>query len=192
MTGTLNRVLLALSGLVLLVLGGSVFAIGLGAKPPSWWIHDGKKDVLLSTADRQRWHDEGWWWWVVIAVLAVCLLLALGWLASALRRRRLSELLVDSHDDESARLRGRALEQAMEAEVGAYEGVGRAKVSLTGRRQSPKARVRLRLEPHAVPADLLERFSTEALAHARRSAGLGELPAEVRLRTVGHRAERVN
>ena len=55
-----NRVLLGLAGLLLVVAGGSVLAVGLGLEPPSWWIHDGRRDVLLSDADRTRWRDEGW------------------------------------------------------------------------------------------------------------------------------------
>ncbi|QKW05774.1 alkaline shock response membrane anchor protein AmaP [Streptomyces sp. NA04227] len=191
MTGTLNRLLLALVGLILLALGGSVLAVGLGADPPSWWIHGSEKDVLLSEAERHRWHDEGWWWWVVIGILALLLLFALGWLASTLRTRRLSDLLVDTRDDDSALLRGRALEDALAGEVGQYDSVAGAKVSLTGHRDTPRARIRLRLEPQAVPAETLHRVSTEALSNARRSAGLKNLPAEVRLRTVSHRAERV-
>jgi hypothetical protein len=67
-----NRVLLGLAGLLLVVFGGSVLAVGLGVNPPSWWIHDGRHDVLLSDADRRtRWRDDGWWWPTVIAVLAV-------------------------------------------------------------------------------------------------------------------------
>ena len=50
MLRTVNRLLLGLVGLVLLVVGGAVLAVGLGLKPPSWWIHDGRHDVLLSDA----------------------------------------------------------------------------------------------------------------------------------------------
>ncbi len=81
-----NRVLLGVVGLALVVLGGSVLAIGLGVRSPSWWIHDGPHDVLLSDAERTRWRDQGWWWPAVIAGLAVLVLLALWWLAAVLRR----------------------------------------------------------------------------------------------------------
>lgn len=100
MRSTVNRVLLALAGLLLTVVGGAVLAVGLGASLPSWWPWDGKNDVLLSTADRGRWRDEGWWWPVVIAVLAVLVVLALWWFLAQLRRGRLAELLVDSGDGE--------------------------------------------------------------------------------------------
>jgi hypothetical protein len=188
---TVNRLLLGLAGLVLVVVGGAVLATGLGLSVPSWWPYDGKSDVLLSDAERGRWRDEGWWWPVVIAVLAVLVVLALWWLLAQLRRARLAEVLVDSGDGEGALLRGRALESVLAGEAGALDGVERAQVVLTGRRTAPRARVRLLMEPHAAPGQALRGLADEALAHARSSAGLDELPAEVRLKAVKHRAERV-
>jgi hypothetical protein len=187
-----NRVLVGLVGLLLVVGGGSVLAVGLGLDPPSWWVHDGQRDVLLSDADRTRWRDEGWWWPTVIAVLAVTVLLALWWLTAVLRRRRLAEVLVDTGDGEGALLRGRALEGVLAGEAGAQDGVQHAQVALTGKRSTPQARVHLLLEPHVDPGDALHGLTTQALAHARDSAGLAALPAEVRLRGVKHRAERVS
>ena len=157
-----NRVLLGLAGLVLVVLGGSVLAVGTGRAPaPSWWPHDGRHDVLLSDADRTRWRDAGWWWPTVIAVLAVLVLLALWWLTAVLRRHRLAEVLVDTGDGEGALLRGRALEGVLaSARRPSLDGVDRAHVRLTGRRNAPEARVRLLLEPHVDPGDALRRLTT--------------------------------
>ncbi|NUK94960.1 alkaline shock response membrane anchor protein AmaP [Streptomyces lunaelactis] len=192
MLRVVNRVLLGLAGLVLLCAGGAVLAAGTGLSVPSWWPYDGRDDVLLSRADRYRWRDEGWWWPVVIAVLAVLVLLAVWWLLAQLRRARLAEILVDSGDGEGALLRGRALEGVLEGEVESLEGVARARVSLTGRRSTPEARVGLLLEPFAAPGEGLTRLTDEALAHARDSAGLASLPAEVRLRAAKHGARRVS
>ncbi|WP_455355813.1 alkaline shock response membrane anchor protein AmaP [Streptomyces sp. SYSU K217416] len=188
---TVNRVLLGLVGLVLIVTGGAVLAAGLGLRVPSWWPFDGRDDVLLSRADRYRWRDEGWWWPVVLAVLALCVLLALWWLLAQFRRARLDGVLVDSGDDEGALLRGRALEGVVASEAEAMDGVARAHVRLSGRRDAPTTRVNLLLEPHAAPAEALAGLTDEALAHARESAGLAALPSEVRLQAVKHRAERV-
>ncbi|MGC5035900.1 MULTISPECIES: alkaline shock response membrane anchor protein AmaP [unclassified Streptomyces] len=187
-----NRVVLGVVGLVLLVLGGSVLAAGLGVSLPSWWIHDSERDVLLSDAERTRWRDSGWWWPVVIAALAVLLLLALWWLVAVLRRRRLAEVLVDTGDGEGALLRGRALEQVLTEEAARIDGVDRSRAHLRGRRTAPEAHVRLALEPHVAPGTALDEFTTGALTHARTSAGLASLPAEVRLRGVKHGAERVS
>ncbi|MEW2070257.1 alkaline shock response membrane anchor protein AmaP [Streptomyces sp. NPDC007346] len=192
MRSTVNRILLALAGLLLIALGGSALAAGLGASLPSWWPWDGKNDVLLSAADRGRWRDEGWWWPTVIAVLAVLVVLALWWFLAQLRRGRLAEVLVDSGDGEGARVRGRALEGVLADEAGEVDGVARAQAALTGRRTEPRARIRLTMEPHAAPGRALKAVADGALAHTRESAGLDELPAEVRLRAVKHRAERVS
>ncbi|MFD5699048.1 alkaline shock response membrane anchor protein AmaP [Streptomyces lasiicapitis] len=192
MLRTLNRVLLGLAGLALVLVGGSVLAVGLGVEPPSWWVHDSRDDVLLSDADRARWRDDGWWWPTVIAVLAVLVLLALWWLTAQLRRRRLAEVLVETGDGEGALLRGRAMENVLAGEASALDGVERARVRLTGRRNAPEARVGLLLAAEAVPAEALRGTCEEALAHARDSAGLERLPATVELRAVKHRAERVS
>lgn len=186
-----NRVLVGLAGGALLLLGGSVLAVGLGAAPPSWWIHRGPHDVLLSDAERTRWRDQGWWWPAVLAGLAVLVLLALWWLSALLRRHRLAEVLVDTGDGEGALLRGRALEDVLAGEAGRLDGVEQAHVVLTGHRSAPETRVRLLLEPHVDPGDALHRLTTEALAHARDSTGLAALPADVRLRAARHRPERV-
>ncbi|MFE7751445.1 alkaline shock response membrane anchor protein AmaP [Streptomyces sp. NPDC057428] len=192
MIGKCNRILTGLAGLVLLVVGGGVLVAGLGLSLPSWWPYDGRNDVLLSRGDRYRWRDEGWWWPTVIAVLAVLVVLALWWLLAQMRRGRLAEILVDSGDGEGALLRGKALEGVLGGEAASLDGVSDAKATLTGRRTAPRARLRVLLEPHAAPGPTLRDISEGALAHARASAGLDELPAEVRLKAVKHRAERVN
>ncbi|MCX4509857.1 alkaline shock response membrane anchor protein AmaP [Streptomyces sp. NBC_01619] len=189
--GVVNRVLLALAGLVLIAVGGAVLSAGFGAGVPSWWPWPGPDAVLLSESGRERWQDRGWWWPAVIAALAVVVLLAVGWFLAQLRRSRLAEVLVDSGDGEGALLRGRALEAVLAGEAEDLAGVARAQVVLHGRRTAPTARVRLLLEPYASPGETLERLSDEALSHARDSAGLAALPAEVRLRAEKHRAQRV-
>ncbi|MBJ6638131.1 alkaline shock response membrane anchor protein AmaP [Streptomyces sp. DHE7-1] len=191
-TGRVNRVLLALVGLLLLAAGGSVLAVGLGAPAPRRWIHSGPHDVLLGTAERTRWRDAGWWWPGVIAGLAVLVLLALWWLAAILRRRRPAEILVDTGDGEGALLRGAALESALAEDAARQPGVADAEVLLAGRRTRPGVRAGLRLEPAMDPGAALSEFTASPLARARESAGLASLPAEVRLRAVRHRAERVS
>ncbi len=187
-----DRVLLGLVGLVLLAVGGAVLAVGSGVSPPPWWVHQGPHDVLLGDAERTRWRDADWWWPAVIAALAVLLLLALWWLVAVLRRRRLPEILVDTGDGAAAVLRGRALEDVLTQEAGRVDGVERAEVRFTGRRGAPRARVRLLLAPHVDPGTALDDLTARALAHARDSAGLAVLPAEVRLHAVRHHAERVS
>ncbi|MFE0380577.1 alkaline shock response membrane anchor protein AmaP [Streptomyces inhibens] len=195
---TTNRVLLGLTGVLLLGAGGLVLLGGfdLPAKGhlglPGGWPWSRPDDVLLSAHARTRWTDEGWWWPAVITALAVFVLLMVWWLLAQVRRHRLNEILVDSGDGEGALLRGRALEGVVEAETESLEGVDRAGVLLTGRRTEPRVRAVLALAPHADPGTVVRRLSDEAVTHARRSAGLDRMPADVRLRAVKHRPERVS
>ncbi|MFI8823297.1 alkaline shock response membrane anchor protein AmaP [Streptomyces sp. NPDC053431] len=186
-----NRIVLALVGLLLVVVGGAVLAAGFDLPVPSWWPWSGPDDVLLTRSQRQHWRAESWWWPVVIAVLGLVVLLALWWLIAQFRRARLREVVVDSGDGEGAVVRGRALEAVLEADAAAQEGVARARVALTGRRAAPRSRVALQLEPYASPADALTALSTQALGNARTSTGIPALPTEARLRAVKHRARRV-
>ncbi|MGW0841255.1 alkaline shock response membrane anchor protein AmaP [Streptomyces sp. NPDC002787] len=195
MLKTVNRVLLGLLGLGLFALGGGVLLGGLDLQRhwnfgmPGWWPFRGPADVVLGVEGRTQWREEGWWWPTVIAVLAVLLVLLLWWLL-AQRGHRLGQVLVDSEDGEASRLNGRTLENAIEEEAQALDGVSRAHVRLAGRRTAPTARVRLMLEPHADPALTLGRLSRETLAHARDAAGLDSLPSKVRLQEARHRARR--
>ncbi|MGW1102491.1 alkaline shock response membrane anchor protein AmaP [Streptomyces sp. NPDC002540] len=194
MLKAVNRVMLGLLGLGLFALGGGVLLGGLdlqrrwGFDVPGWWPFRGPNNVVLGTEGRTRWREENWWWPAVIAVLLVLLL---WWLLAQLHRHRLGQVLIESEDDSTARLNGRALEDAIEEEAQDLDGISRAHVRLTGRRAAPAARVRLLLKPHAEPAQTLEQLSRETLAHARDSAGLDRLPSEVRLREVRHRARRI-
>jgi hypothetical protein len=78
------------------------------------------------------------------------------------------------------------------AEVESLPGVERARVTLVGRRAQPRVHVGLLLAPQARPGDAVRRLHAEAVEHARVSAGLATLPAEVRLRSAKHAAERVS
>ncbi|MFI8852194.1 alkaline shock response membrane anchor protein AmaP [Streptomyces sp. 891-h] len=193
-----NRVLTALLGLALLALGLAVLFAGLDlprrwdVHMPSGWPWDRPGDVVLSDADRTRWTDEGWWWPVALAVLAALFVLCLWWLLAQLRRQRLDEVLIDSRDGEGATLRGRAIEDVIAAEAESQPGVDRARVTLTGRRGRPRARIGLVLTAHARPGPAVHQLRRETLAHAVTSAGLESLPAEVRMRAARHRAERVS
>lgn len=193
-----NRVLVGLTGVVLLCLGLAALAAAmdlprrLGIGVPSGWSWRDPGQVLLTHADRTQWREQGWWWPVVFAVLALAALLALWWVLAQARRRRLSEVLVESGDGAGALLRGRALEDVLAADAQSLTGIDHAQVTLVGRRTEPRVLVSLLLTPRGEPGEVVRRLSAEVLENARTSAGLDEFPAEVRLRGAKHRAERVS
>ncbi|MCC3768495.1 alkaline shock response membrane anchor protein AmaP [Streptomyces sp. UNOC14_S4] len=197
MLRTVNRVLVALAGLLLVALGAAVLIGALDLRRrrhlslPSAWPFQGPHDVLLSDADRRTWRTEGWWWPVVLAALGLAVLLSLWWLLAQLRRRRLREVTVDCGDGEVAVVRGAALEEVIAAEAESLDGVEHATVALTGRRTAPSVRVSLTLGPRAAPSEALSSLTDGVLASATGSAGLPRLPVRVRLSALRHRAERV-
>ncbi|WP_431948611.1 alkaline shock response membrane anchor protein AmaP [Actinacidiphila sp. bgisy167] len=189
MRAAVNRVVLALAGLALLLVGAVVLscATGLLRRP-----YSGPDDVLLSKDDRTRYADASWWWPVVLAVLALSVLCALWWLLAQVRDRTLRRVAVDADDDGVALLRGRALEEVVAADAEQLPGVDCATTLVTGTPTAPRVRLELALSPNAVPVDVLTGLDAAVLERARAGAGLPPLPAEVRLRAVTHRAARVS
>ncbi|WP_405719774.1 alkaline shock response membrane anchor protein AmaP [Streptomyces sp. NBC_01537] len=193
-----NRILLALAGVVLLGGGLLVLAGGLdiyrrwNLTPPADWPLSAPHDVLLSRADRTRWTDESWWWPTVIAALALVVLLSLWWLLAQRHQRRPGRLPVGgTPPQDGVELRDQALNAALAADAGQLPGVHRAKARLTGRPTGPQARLTLLLTPDSAPTAVLDALRRGPLEHARESAGWEDLPAEVRLRVAGHGPHRV-
>ncbi|MEU0969922.1 alkaline shock response membrane anchor protein AmaP [Streptomyces sp. NPDC005917] len=194
----LNRTLLALTGLVLL--GGGLLILFAGLDlyrrhdlvPPPGWPLTTPGDVLLGSADRARWSNQGWWWWpAVIAALALVALLALWWLLAQLRRSRPGPLPVGgTPPQEGVELRGSALSDAIGAEAGALPGFEHAVVRITGRPAHPRTHVRLTLTPHTAPGAGLGTFCEGPLRTARRSTGLTDMPTEARLQVARHKPHR--
>lgn len=197
MRTTVNRVLLCLVGLILIAVGASVLFGGLDLARhwnftfPSWWPYKGPHDVLLSRHARTEYRSRGWWWPAVIGGLAVLALIALWWLVAQLRTRRLGRVVVDFGEEGRVILRGRALEAALAADAGALPGIVGSGVRLAGRRATPAARMSLLLDGDAVPEEVVADLEDRVLADARRSTGLVQLPAVVRLHGERHRASRV-
>jgi hypothetical protein len=190
MRSTVNRLMLGLTGLVLLGVGLAVLAGGLGH-----WPYGSAHDVLLSATARRRYRGERWWWPTVIGVLGIVVLVALWWLLAQFRDRRIRRIQVeggDSGDGQGVVLRGRALENIVAAEAESLPGVAHAQAALTTPRDAPTVRLLLALAPHADPGALLTELDTYVLERARTSAALPALAAEARLRAVSHRASRVS
>ncbi len=194
----LNRILLALAGLVLLGTGLLALAGGfdlyrhLDVTPPDGWPYTSPNSVLLTDAQRTRWTHEGWWWPVAIAALAVALALALCWLLAQSRRRGPGHLPVGAPPVAGVRLDGQALARALTEDCARLPGVTGAGAHLTGPAGSPRADVALTLDPHSSPRAVSDALADGPLRRARRSTGRQDLSARVVLRVASHRPRRAD
>ncbi|WP_435279633.1 alkaline shock response membrane anchor protein AmaP [Streptomyces sp. 1222.5] len=195
----LNRVLLTLTGLVLL--GGGLLIIAAGCDlyrrldltPPAGWPLTAPDDVLLSSADRTRWSSQDWWWPAVIATLALITLLALWWLLAQLRRQHPSRVPVGTeHAQPGVELRHSTLSDAIAAQAGTLPGFSRAKVRVTGRPARPRADITVTLTPTTAPDTALKALDHGPLNDARHSTGHEDLYAETRLRIAHHKPHRAH
>ncbi|MDH6578489.1 alkaline shock response membrane anchor protein AmaP [Kitasatospora sp. MAP5-34] len=195
---TVNRSILAVAGLLLL--GGGLLVLAgsfdlyrrLHLGIPSWLPLGSPHEPLVSTASRTRWDDRGWWWPVVIAVLSLAVAAALWWLAAQLRRSGPGTVTLPTPPGAGPvlRLRGRALEDAIETETIALPEVTRIRVRLLGNRRRLLLRAAVRMQSSGTPADLLDDFHSGPLTHARTSLSLPELPCELRLQVAGRSSVR--
>ncbi|MFJ9598243.1 alkaline shock response membrane anchor protein AmaP [Streptomyces virginiae] len=191
----INRVLLALAGLVLLGTGLLVLAGGfdlyrhLRMTPPAGWPLTSRQDVLLDHADRTRWTDQVWWWPAVIAVLAVVTVLALWWLLAQLRRTHPGALSVGTPALDGVELTEGALGDAVAADTERLPGVRRARARMDGPSHRPEAHLDITLTPDAEPGPVLQALHDGPLQRARQTVGR-TLPATTRLRMAAHKPHR--
>ncbi|MFG2987196.1 alkaline shock response membrane anchor protein AmaP [Streptomyces sp. NPDC048258] len=192
----INRILLALAGIVLLTGGLLVLAGGLDLyrrwhlTPPDGWPLSTPHTVLLSAADRTRWTDQGWWWPVVIAALAVIVPLALWWLLEQLRRTRPGRMSIGTPPTDGVELHDHALSDAIAADARQLPGVQQARVQMTGRANHPEVRITLTLTPGSEPGSILQALCHGPLERAHQSTGWAQLPTQARLQVTAHKPHR--
>ncbi|MET9617289.1 alkaline shock response membrane anchor protein AmaP [Kitasatospora indigofera] len=192
---SVNRVVLALAGLLLLAVGLLVLAGGLdlyrhlGLDMPDGWPLTSPDQPLLSDSARTRWTDEGWWWPVVIGGLSLIVVLGIWWLVAQLRRPAPSSLPLPAPGTGlRLRLRTKALEEALESGTEGLPGVGRARMRVAGRRtRRLTVHGSVLLLPGGDPAALVEGFDAGPLGQARSSLALTALPARLRLRVAARK-----
>ncbi|MCC9308260.1 alkaline shock response membrane anchor protein AmaP [Kitasatospora sp. RB6PN24] len=197
---TVNRVLLAVIGAVLLI-GALLVLVGgfdvyhrLAVTPPSWWPLISPHQPVLSTASRTRWRDRGWWWPAVVAGFALLVVLSVCWLAAQLRRPEPAEIELPTHGTPGLRLRlrGPALSRAVQEAALHLPEVTAARVRLLGHPHLARRRARLRaqllLKPGSDPSAAVVAFQRGPLTYAYGAVG-GELPLELRLQVASSAGE---
>src|SRR4051812_48765032 len=125
---TLNRIVLAIVGLVLVAAGGLGIAAGAGA-------FDAAHAPLLPRGVRDFASTTTWFWWVVAAGALIIALLALRWLLDQLRTDRAARLDLTTDDrDGLTVLHSGALTDAVADEAKSLRGVTGASAQLRERR----------------------------------------------------------
>ena len=175
----LNRVLVALLGLLLLV-GGVLTLVrsfaGFGAR-----LAD---DQLLSGAETRFVERYSPWSWTVVAVVAALVaLLALRWLLAQLRTDRIGPMQLEPDPRGGATtLHPSAVATAVCEEIESYRGVKSARAKLLHDPRRPDLVLSVDLDERADVAATRARIEADAVAHTRQTLGLDDLPTRLTLR----------
>ncbi|EMY33715.1 hypothetical protein D477_013350 [Arthrobacter crystallopoietes BAB-32] len=166
----LNRLLLAVIGLVLLATG--VLALGLAAFPglAGWWRRTTQGagtavENLLAATTLPGQRDS--WLWIVLALLMLLVVLAMiTWIAQQ-GKGRAGTLAADDVDDGGpgmVSLSGAAAEQALKAALAEREDILHVTVATYEYRGTPGLKVRVLPRKGVAPQDLAEDISAQVEA----------------------------
>lgn len=182
----LNRTGLVLVGAVMAAAGGAGLARSAGV-----FGHDRATGRVFSGDVRRYAADHDWFWPAIAAAVIVLALLGLAWLFAQGRPGRLPGLAMEPDAAGGrTRLSGKAVTDALEAEVGEYPGVRTARARLIGSSRRPELRLSVAYGRRADPAELRSRIEEEGMPRMAAALGRESVPAVVRLRLVkGHRAD---
>ncbi|WP_433334041.1 alkaline shock response membrane anchor protein AmaP [Spirillospora sp. CA-294931] len=182
----INRFGLTVTGLLLLAAGGAALALGLGA-----WGDRRRSEPVLADRTRDFAADNSWFWPAVAAAAVVVALFGLTWLLAQGRSERIRGLSLESDDREGAtNLSGKALAEALEAEIEDFPGVRRAKARLLGTSQRPRLKINVSYGHSADLSALRRHIADNAMAHVRTALERDSVPTAVRLRLVAKDEER--
>ncbi|MEU5091267.1 hypothetical protein [Streptomyces sp. NPDC021356] len=173
----INRIALALVGLVLLA--GGVLALLRGA---GFFGAAGPDAALLVPGERHYAAASGWVWPAVGAAAALVTIAGLLWALAQLRRAGVRSLALEADRSRGAtRLSAAAVTDALEDEVHSYRGVHQAHARLTHSSRYPRLDLRVVLAADADPRPIRARIEREAVAVLRRVLDQEDLRARIRL-----------
>ncbi|MER7283342.1 alkaline shock response membrane anchor protein AmaP [Dactylosporangium sp. NPDC000244] len=184
-----NRVALAVLGLVLLSMGVAGLLLGAG------FFGGGAAHRTLVDNDVVRFViAQRDWLWPVVAVFAVVVaLLALRWLHAVLfSTGRLAGIRV-AGDRAAGRttLISAALRDAVSGEIEQYRGVRSARTHVEGNAADPRLTVTVHADRDADLAALRHNIEDNALTHARHALDAPALPIRLDVTTARRRGPRV-
>ncbi|PSK92264.1 hypothetical protein CLV63_11821 [Murinocardiopsis flavida] len=171
-----NRIVLALVGLVLIAAGAAALAVGAGV------FGAGPARAELFGGPVAAWLGRPWAPYALAAAAIIVALLALRWLTAlggtdtVGRLRMETEAAPGTIEMPAAVARG-----ALEEQVGRYPGVRRVRANLAESRHDPSVRLDLTLNADADVADVWRRCRGEAIEQLRGSLEVDRLPAVIRM-----------
>jgi hypothetical protein len=174
-----NRVMLTLSGLLLIAAGGAAMAASTGVFGAPF-----SRRALLANRASVYFGHHGGWLWPAIAVACLPIALAcLRWMLALLASSdRAGDIIVGASTDEGTTiLRPAALIDALTREVSAYHGVDSARGRVIGDGRDPELVLTVITAPAADLRALHHRIEAEAFAHARQATGDPSLPIQLDL-----------
>jgi hypothetical protein len=184
-----NRVALAVLGLVLLGLGVTGLLLGAGF----FGAGAAHRTLLDNDAVRFVVAQRAWLWPVVAAFAVIVALLGLRWLLAVLfSTGRLAGIRVPG-DRAAGRttLVSAALRDAVSGEIEQYHGVRSARTRVEGDPADPRLAVTVRADRNADLAALRRHIEQDALTHARRALDAPGLPIRLDVTTARRGGPRV-
>jgi hypothetical protein len=172
----INRVVLAVLGLLLLTAGGLGLALSVGA------FGESRADNPVLPQEVRTFPDgRAWFWWAVTGVLLLIAVLALLWLLNQLKTDRTSRLdLTTNARDGYTTLHTSALTNALEGETLGVPGV--TSVSANVREHRGKHLIlRVELAESADIDGVRTRLENEMVAHLREGVGDPRFPVTIEL-----------
>ena len=172
-----NRVVLAVLGLLLVVAGGLGLALSAEA-----FGSDRSSQPVISRAVQTFPADHSWFWWAVAGGCVLIALLTLRWLVLQTRTKRTTRLdrTVDARDGHTLVQAG-ALTAAMEEEAAGITGVTGASAQL---RERPRLGMMLRVDlSEAADVEAVRsQLEDEVVAHLREAVDEPDFPVALELR----------
>ncbi|WP_134662195.1 MULTISPECIES: alkaline shock response membrane anchor protein AmaP [unclassified Amycolatopsis] len=181
---TLNRVLLAVIGLVLLAAGG----FGLATHFRVLRFIDPEAPLVPGTAE-----PPTWVFYAIAAAAVVAGLLALRWMLAQLAHRPRTGVWRFETDPAYGRTELRADDAVAPfvEELRGHPGVHKASASLAGTRETPSLALILTCERDADLGEIRGRVTGESLPRLEEALELKDIPVAIEFRFTGKAASRV-
>ncbi|MEU9405810.1 hypothetical protein AB0E08_08895 [Streptomyces sp. NPDC048281] len=187
---TVNRTVLAVSGLTLLLAGAWPALTGglLRERLPPWWPAAATGTVLLDRTRLAQLRAEGWWTPTVLAATIALTVLLTYWSLAQLRSGATRHLTLPSA---GSTVRPQALAEALSTRAATVPGVARARARvLPRRRQRLDVGLQVWLHPGTPPDTVLPPLHA-VIAEAERAPAPYTSYTRIRLSAPSHRRSRV-